>query len=142
MKQAWMIKGLVFLLLIWNAWQDCRKREIVPVSLCIFLLGGILVNIIYAYQTPVNIAGGLLIGVGMLLLSQLSRGAVGKGDGYLLCVAGLYLGMGETLALLLGGLLLCAVWALLLLVLKRAGKNTEIPFIPFLLLAYLGELAL
>lgn len=142
MRQAWMIKGPVFLLLVWNAWQDCRKREIVPVSLCIFLAGGILVNMVYAYQTPGNIAGGLLIGAGMLLLSQLSRGAVGKGDGYLLCVAGLYLGMAETLALLLGGLLLCAAWALLLLALKRAEKNTDIPFIPFLLFAYLGELVL
>lgn len=142
MKQIWLIHGLVIALLIWNAWQDCRKKEIVPVSLWIFLAAGLLVNMVYAYQSPASLLGGMLTGGGILILSHLSKGAVGRGDGYLLCVTGVYLGTAETLALLLGALFLCAVWSLLLLALKRAGRKTEIPFVPFLLAAYLGGMLL
>ena len=69
-----------------------------------------------------------------------SRGAIGRGDGYLLCVAGVYLGIAGTLSLLSGALFLCAIWSLLLLAIKKAGKKTEIPFVPFLLAAYVGGL--
>ena len=138
--QIWIIPVQVIILLAWNAWQDCRKKEIVPVSLGIFLAAGLATNGVYAYQTPAVIVGGILTGGGLLLLSCLSRGAIGRGDGYLLCVAGVYLGIAGTLSLLSGALFLCAIWSLLLLAIKKAGKKTEIPFVPFLLAAYVGGL--
>ncbi len=138
--RIWIIPVQVIILLAWNTWQDCRKKEIVPVSLWIFLAAGLVTNGVYAYQTPASFVGGILTGGGLLLLSCLSRGAIGRGDGYLLCVAGVYLGIAGTLSLLLGAFFLCAIWSLLLLVIKKAGKKTEIPFVPFLLAAYVGGL--
>lgn len=126
----------------WNAWQDFKKREILPLSLWIFLAGGLLLNGALRYQSWESLAGGVSIGAVMLVFSWATRGGIGWGDGLLLCVTGVYLGFLENLGLLLWGLLLCAIFSAGILLTKRGDRKKEIPFLPFLLAAYLGGLLL
>lgn len=84
-----------------------------------------------------EIAGGAFIGVILLMLSKMTEGAVGPGDGMLFFITGIYLGFWKNVMLLWGSLLLCSCWGIGLLAVRQikwtAGKRTEIPFLPFVL---------
>lgn len=85
--------------------------------------------------------GQRLLGAGvggiLLVISFLSRGKIGLGDGYLLCISGFALGVQQNLALLGYGLLFAGVVAVVMLICKKASRNTKMPFVPFLFGAYL-----
>lgn len=75
---------------------------------------------------------------GVLLagLSVLTEGKIGLGDGIVVLSLGLLLGCRNTLIVVLCGLLLSAVWSAGLLIRKKAGKESRIPLMPFLLAGF------
>lgn len=81
---------------------------------------------------------GLGVGVVFVGFSKITREALGYGDSWVLCILGIYLGVGKLMEVL------AAVWSLLLIAgiiafvkNKRSGKLT-FPFVPFLLTGYLS----
>ena len=50
--------------------------------------------------------------------------------------------MGDFFLMLLGAVFSSAVYAGILLVILKKNRNTEIPFVPFLLMGYLGGVIL
>lgn len=54
---------------------------------------------------------GLALGLGFLLLSRITHGAIGIGDGWFLTVSAWYLDAQEVWTLLLGGLLISWCWS-------------------------------
>lgn len=124
-----------------NAWTDLKKRQVSLVLVGIFAAASLLWNlrngeISWEYLIPVGIGGFLLA------VSFLTKGALGMGDGWLMAALGLGLNTGEFLAALFVGMLCCALWAVVLMTVFRRGKHTEIPFVPFLLLGYVGGVLL
>ena len=87
-----MIKSAVFLLLLINGILDWRKGEISLVSLLSFGAAGIGLNVWLGYQSLLEAAGGAGLGILLLLTAFLTGEAIGFGDGFLLCVTGIYLG--------------------------------------------------
>lgn len=81
---------------------------------------------------------GALVGVGMLGISILTKGAVGKGDGFVFCVTGIALGGTKNLSLLVMSLFLSSIFCAVLLVLKKVNRKDTIPWIPFVFISYLG----
>ena len=53
------------------------------------------------------------------------------------CVCGLYLGMGQTFAMLFYALLFCSVVSAVMLVCKKRTYKTGVPFVPYLIAGYL-----
>ena len=86
----------------------------------------------YAGAGIVELLFGLVPGILLLLTAFCTRESIGYGDGMVLCVLGLFLGIKNALAVLGMALFLAALPAGLLLVLKRAGRKTELPFLPCL----------
>lgn len=124
-----------------NAWRDARRREISLISAAIFGAAGLLFCVCRGgsiWQRMVS----LVIAGCFLGLSVLTRGEIGMGDGVLLAALGTVLDVEEFLTMLLLGLLGSSIWALVLLAVFRKGRKTEIPFVPFLLLGYLGGILL
>lgn len=80
-------------------------------------------------------AMSLLPGIGLMVLSRLTEKKVGMGDGILLVLLGLFEGSSKVFAVFCLGLFLQSIMAVVLLLLKKADKQTCIPFAPFLLLA-------
>lgn len=76
----------------------------------------------------------LLPGVGFFLLSFLTGEKVGYGDGWVLLMIGLFLGVYRCFLILLVGLLAESAVAIVLLLLGKIKRDREIPFLPFLLL--------
>ena len=116
---------------------DIRRREI-PLLLILFGIAAVLgINVWWIRAGIVTVAEigiALLPGVFFLLTSFFTREKVGYGDGLLLIILGLLLGAYRCFLILSIGLVLSAVVSLLLLLLHRAGRHSQIPFAPFLIL--------
>ena len=69
---------------------------------------GILLNLLVNYQKSAELFAGIGTGLFLLAVSAVSKGAVGFGDGLLLCVTGIFLGGMGDLRLLMLGSILCA----------------------------------
>lgn len=131
----WKTISLICYLILLSIF-DIRIRKVPAVWL---LIGGAaaLVNLIYlcCCQPFAELLPEVLksLGPGLLMLTagRLS-GKIGSGDGCVLLVAGSILGSVKIMAVFSGGLLLVAATAGVLLILRKAGKNDRLPFIPFL----------
>lgn len=77
----------------------------------------------------------LLWGLGLLMLSRLTRGAMGKGDGICFCSFACWWDAAELFGLLLVSLLLSAAGGTALLLLKRKKIRESLPFLPFVFAA-------
>lgn len=113
------------------------KKEIQSVRVLCFGIGGILLHLWQRNQSLYSMLGGIAVGAAVIILSLVSGGIIGIGDGLVLCVAGIYIGGINTMRLLLTGLFLSSLYALVLLFMHRKRRKDTIPFIPFLLAAYL-----
>lgn len=124
-----------------NTWTDIRKKEICVPVLCIFLTGGIFLRVSEGtFWTEGLISMG--IGVVAAVISVLTRGEIGFGDGLLILAMGSVLKSRELLGILLAALLLCGIYSGLQLLVFKKKRDTEIPFAPFLLAGYLGGVLL
>lgn len=115
---------------------DVRKRRVPVWTLAI---GGILVLIkcICRNGEYLDVISGMLPGVFLLLTAFVSQKA-GYGDGVALLILGMISGAGKSLMIFGFSLFLAAVFSVVMLVLGKAGRNTAIPFLPFLAAAWLA----
>jgi len=128
-------EGIIFGVMVVFSVFDLRKKQVNLALLIPFGIAAVLWRIYQETGIWVLLAG-LLPGAGCLLLSYVTEESIGKGDGFVLCVLGVLCGLKVTLAAFGTGLVFAAVWAMLLLIIKRAGRKTELPFLPCLSLGY------
>lgn len=124
-----------------NSWIDLRKKQVSLVTAVIFAATGVVLS-----WSQDSISLGMLVSLGIggffLGVSVLTQGAIGMGDGWLLLALALMLDLQEYLSVLLCGLMICALWGIVMLVMFRRSGKSEIPFVPFLFLGYVGGVLL
>lgn len=126
-----------FLYWLWLLWLvDWRYQFIFDDSLLPLLVGGIAIALYApgALWLRLVAAGGTF--VVLAALSILGRGALGGGDVKMMAVVGLWLGQEVILALTIG-FILGGVAAVVLLLLRRAGRKDFFAFGPFLIIGTL-----
>lgn len=136
-----MKEVIVLLFLAWNTRSDIRKKEVSVFSAAVvFLMGLILAFAEHTRFTEfaVTMGGGVIF----LILSILTEGKIGMGDAWVLIAMAAMLKPQTYLISLMIGLLLASAYSGYLMLVKKRKKTTEIPFLPFLLLGYLGGLYL
>lgn len=116
---------------------DIRRREI-PLLLILFGIAAAFGVDIWRVRgdmiTVTEMGISLLPGFFFLLTGFFTGEKVGYGDGLLLIVSGLVLGVYRCFLALGIGLVFSAAISLLLLLLRKAGRYSRIPFVPFLVL--------
>jgi leader peptidase (prepilin peptidase)/N-methyltransferase len=138
-----MRKMIILLYLVALGIFDWKEQK-VPVGL---LYGGAVVALGLNIYTCVMdfsnwkwVAASALLGVVpgcfMLMAAYVSHKA-GYGDGLALINVGLLTNYGTCLALLCFSMLLMTFFSIGMLVLRRVGRNTTLPYLPFLATAYL-----
>ena len=118
---------------------DLKYRKI-PVAAVALLCGGVSGYRFITGTGFLELLCGLLPGVLLLLFAFVTRESIGTGDGLVLCALGMFCGAKTALAVLGMALVLASVLAMVLLVLRRAGRKTELPFLPCLWGGYLLSL--
>lgn len=78
-----------------------------------------------------SVVSGIALGGVFLLLSKMTRGGIGLGDGAMIAAVGSWIGLGQTLSALLVSLIPAAIAGGICLLLKK-GRKFELPFAPFL----------
>ena len=81
----------------------------------------------------------LLPGAICLLMARATHQGIGYGDAMLILVCGLSVGWSTCIELVLSAFFLVGAAALVLLI-KYSGQKTELPFVPFLLAAWMWQL--
>jgi leader peptidase (prepilin peptidase)/N-methyltransferase len=117
--------------------QDLTKKR---VYLWVIGIGSALTFICLPFIEKLSVAnciGGLAVGLVTLMISKMTDGKIGVGDGILLCVTGIGLGFWNNLELFGIALFLAAVISIFLLLSRIVDRKKSIPFIPFLFAGYL-----
>ncbi|MGN0424916.1 MAG: prepilin peptidase [Acetatifactor sp.] len=131
-----MITAWMLFLAVWDI--KCRK---LPLS----LLGVGMAYGVFAFALMIAEKGiisfpALLgaVGAGVLLVAlAFLTGMVGYADGVVVIVIGLLAGYRHVMATLCMALLLASVYSAGLLIFRKAKRNTQIPFLPFLLTGWM-----
>ena len=137
------MKEMLFLIfLAVGAWQDMRDKEIDAWLYVVF--GGLIWFGKLCFDGPVELwreAVNAMPGIALVLLSRLSGGAVGEGDGWFFVVAGVALGVRNAVALFFMSLFLCCLWCAGMAVWgwrrRISVRRRTVPFLPFVLPAVL-----
>lgn len=147
-EQAEYMMGLLFCgFLCYGAWKDLRTRQIFPGFLMMMGLTGILARAAFCFicwkeqgswmEYGADWAEALLVGGVLLVLSRLTKGALGAGDGWFFIASSAWLGAKKLMLLLMGGMILCFIFCGFVVMWgawKRISvKNKKIPFLPFLI---------
>lgn len=120
--------------------EDIKRKEVGVYKICAIGIAGIVMHLLFGTVKIYSMLGGAAVGVVLLILGKIFRGSIGCGDGLVLIDTGILLGASENLELFGIALFLAGIFALILSVFFRKKKNDTIPFVPFLLAAYVGML--
>ncbi len=137
----WAIGDIVVLVwMIFMAREDIKYRSIsiknlvgMFLFLCIYLLG-----IILGTEGFILHIEGIALGSFFLLVSMITKEKLGYGDSFVLLLLGAYLGIWNFVAVVLLALTLSFVYGIIYLFMKKLQRTSEIPFLPFLLVGYIG----
>lgn len=89
------------------------------------------------YHEWYNIFAGVLIAVPFVLIWLVSKGKwMGLGDPKLMLGMGTVLGLSQGIAAIVVSFWIAAAVGILLIITKKAGRKTEVPFAPFLVLGF------
>ena len=133
-------EGILLAFLGLNTVSDIRYKKIVVWSAWLFGIFGIAYGLLAQEVTLIQILISLIPGIIFLAISKATKESLGYGDGIIVLVMGSYIGISKLVGSLVLALIFAAIWSIVLLVFFRKKKQEEFPFVPFVLLGYLGGL--
>ena len=81
---------------------------------------------------------GILPGLLVLLISRFTKESIGMGDGVILMCYGLCAGFIGSLGVWILALFFSSLFSIVCLIFRKLQRKSEIPFTPFMFLAFLG----
>lgn len=135
-----IIKNISLLaLLLPSAWLDIKQKKIWLPWLAVFFLEAVVLMFIGVSSWRVCLVG-MIPGVLLIIISLISQGAIGLGDGYLVCVIGSLTGLERVMIILTGAMLISAATGMFLIIFRHWGRKSTLPFVPFLLIAFILQI--
>lgn len=123
-------------------WCDYRERQIPLILLLGMTVAAVLLAIFCPVESLGNRIGGAVLGILFFFVSRFTKQAIGYGDSWLILILGIHLGLSLALQLLLLASFVAGVSSLFLLMRSHWNKSISIPFVPFMVLGYLGVMFL
>ena len=130
---------LLLIYLIYCSYSDIKNKSISLYISIISMLICIIQDIVLKDFTLTNFFISLIPGIVLLILSCIFSNSLGKGDGIIILICGIHIGVFFTLKILLIALLFSAFYSIFLLMRKHSLKDI-FPFAPFILLSYIFNL--
>lgn len=133
-----------FLCLLGAAAFDYREHRIpnifpaaIAVAAVVLLGAGVLLGQkgASAYITT-GVVAAIVCGLILVLSAAVTKQGIGAGDIKLICAIALIAGVYTVMGMLFFGVLLCSVYAVIVLLLKKKSAGSAVPFGPFLLFGY------
>lgn len=131
-----VVQWIVGMFIMAEGIRDLLRRNVSVISvICVALFGLVLQFWDGNFNLP-EVMGGIAVGGGFLLLAKLTDEAIGYGDGLMMAATGIVLGFRGNILLVCVAFALCAAVSVILLIFRKAGKKTVLPFVSFLFPAY------
>lgn len=118
--------------------QDIKEQQINLVLIGVGFISLFTLSLIENQLLIWERLGGVGLGIFLILLSKITRGQIGIGDGLILSVTGISLGFYLNSILLIYSLFISAVFSIGIMIIKKANRKSTIPFIPFIFIVSLG----
>ncbi len=133
-----VIKWLLFVMLGAAGVMDAKKREI-PLWLLVMMSAAVGVYTLCSWNMEMGYRlAGAGLGILFLVVSKVTREAIGYGDSWVILLLGIQLGIMQALQILFAASLLAAVFAVFYLWKKNWNRNVTLPFLSFLAISYIG----
>lgn len=130
-----IILGIWCVLLFILAICDIKWRKIPIIGTAFGTIGGVVFCIV-SQRELVEILWAMSLGIACLVYSKISKEALGYGDSLLLCSLGLVLDVEHMLLICMIAFGVAGIGALVMLVFFHKKKKYEMPFVPFLWMAF------
>ena len=124
-----MAEWIMLAVLAGFAVYDIKTKSVSLIAIAVSAVG-VLIYRLFAGTGMAELAAGLIPGLLVVMLAFVTKESIGIGDGLMLCVLGMFCGWRRCLAAFGLALVISAVFAMVLLVCRRAGRKTEIPLLP------------
>ena len=131
------IKVFVLIYLAYQTYKDIREKQVSLRSIIMFSLVGVVINISITNISLFDMILGSAVGFGVILIGKLMKDGIGTGDGAVLSSIGILMGGKICLLIFLIAITISAVIVIFLLVFKKVKMKQELPFIPYILFAYM-----
>lgn len=127
-----MIQQLsVLAILVICGYEDLKSRRIGTVWLFVFAVEGVFLWFMERTHSMFEIVPAVSTGLFVLLLSFITKGSIGEGDGLLLMIIGIFLGGAYTFRIFLYALLLSGSYAVFLSMIRKRTENMRLPLSHF-----------
>lgn len=133
-------EGILLVFLGINTISDIKSKKILVWSAWIFGAFGLVYGFVTKELTWSQALIALLLGVIFLVISKATKESMGYGDGIIVSIMGIYLSIQRIVGSLALALIFAALWSIILIVFFKKKKQEEFPFVPFVLLGFLGGL--
>lgn len=130
-----VMKSIALFFLAICSITDIRSKKISLGIAGLFAAAGIALTIAGIGLRPFDAIGGILIGACLLGLARITGERIGYGDGVMVGVTGLFLGLFSNFALLCLAAFFSGIYGIAMMIFKKANKDTELAMAPFLALA-------
>lgn len=136
-----IIYGVITVIMLLLCVEDIRQKEISWWKLVILGIICLVGCVMLPDKNLWSMAGGVAIGLCMTGVSMFTEGQIGMGDGIVTGLLGSMLGARGCLVMLCIASCFMAAVSMVLLICKKGGRHTTLPFVPALLGGYLTTLA-
>ncbi len=121
-------------------WWDVKKRALPLAAIALLGAAGAALLVWRQDFSLTGGLGGLCVGGMLLGAAYVTKEQIGRGDGAMFCALGVWLGLYQTIWLLLAASVFCAGTSVCLLLAKKWTRSAFVPFVPFVLAGYMGLL--
>lgn len=116
--------------------EDIRKKQVSVVPTLLLAAAGMVLSIISGDWNSWKVILRFLPGGITFLIAWMTRESIGYGDALVLLCIGCFLPGVQMINLCMAAFTLSGLFALFLLLVRKKGRKTQVPFVPFLLAGY------
>ncbi len=135
-----ILDGIMIVLLGIASWGDWKRREISVNLLIVMSVISVIAAVLMNRTTWLEVLGGAGIGILFIYVSYLTGEKIGYGDSWLIGVLGVYLGGSKLMELMLIASFTASLCSVFYCMLRGWNRNHTLPFIPFMMAAFVGVL--
>ena len=110
---------------------DIRKRKLPVIWLMVLMTAAFVTNLVLKRVSLWELIAGILYGGLFMLVSVLTKGSIGFGDGIMIAAAGALTGVLFVMSASIFGFLSAGIFGLVYIKVKKMDRKTKLPFAPF-----------